>query len=103
MARSSSRIPPSVITVVIRSSPHRIRLERPENFDAAWKLARVAYWLGNHAPEAERRAFLEHGIRAAETARHVALGATAGASNDEWTVLTDPVGTTYCITGRKPR
>jgi hypothetical protein len=43
--------------------------ERPENFDAAWKLARVAYWLGNHAPEGERRAFLEHGIRAAETAR----------------------------------
>jgi tetratricopeptide (TPR) repeat protein len=43
--------------------------ERPENFEAAWKLSRVAYWLGTHAPEPERRGFLEHGIRAAETAR----------------------------------
>jgi hypothetical protein len=41
--------------------------------------------------------------RAAEVARHVALGATVGPAHDEWTVLTDPVGTTYCITTRRPR
>lgn len=42
---------------------------RPDNFEAAWKLARIAYWLGAHAPEAERRGFLDRGIRAAATAR----------------------------------
>lgn len=42
---------------------------RPENFEVAWKLARINYWLGTHAPEAERRAYLEEGIKAAETAR----------------------------------
>lgn len=41
----------------------------PENFDVAWKLARTTYWLGTHGPEKERRGFLEHGIKAAETAR----------------------------------
>lgn len=41
----------------------------PGDFDAAWKLARVCYWLGTHAPEAERRGFLERGTRAGETAR----------------------------------
>lgn len=44
-------------------------LERnPQNFEAAWKLARVAYWLGGHAPQAERRRHLEIGIEAARTA-----------------------------------
>ncbi len=41
--------------------------------------------------------------REAETARHVALGATVVRRHEEWTVLTDPVGTTYCITDRRPR
>jgi hypothetical protein len=40
--------------------------------------------------------------REAETARHVALGATVVRVHDDWTVLTDPVGTTYCITRRSP-
>jgi hypothetical protein len=40
--------------------------------------------------------------RAAETARHVGLGADLVEVFGGWTVLTDPVGTTYCITGRKP-
>ena len=31
----------------------------PAAFDAAWKLARVCYWLGGHAPQSERRTFLE--------------------------------------------
>src|SRR5258706_8932513 len=36
----------------------------PRDFEAAWKLARADYWLGGHAPEHERRAFLENGIEA---------------------------------------
>ena len=39
-----------------------------DGFDAAWKLARADYWLGGHAPEPERRAFLEHGIDAGRKA-----------------------------------
>jgi len=45
------------------------RLQRnPKDFESAWKLARARYWLGTHAPEAERRAFLEQGIAAARAA-----------------------------------
>jgi len=42
--------------------------EQPSSFDAAWKLARADYWLGNHAPESERRSFLESGMEAARKA-----------------------------------
>ena len=38
------------------------------DFEAAWKLARAAYWIGGHAPEGERRAALERGVVAGETA-----------------------------------
>ena len=38
------------------------------DFEAAWKLARAAYWLGGHAPEAERRAMLDRGVTAGEAA-----------------------------------
>ena len=38
------------------------------NFEAAWKLARVCYWLGGHAPQDERRPFLERGMTAAQQA-----------------------------------
>jgi len=37
----------------------------PRDFEAAWKLARVSYWLGSHAPEKDRRGYLESGIQAA--------------------------------------
>jgi len=37
-------------------------------FEAAWKLARTCYWLGGHAADAERRAFLEKGITAGQLA-----------------------------------
>jgi tetratricopeptide (TPR) repeat protein len=40
----------------------------PRDFESAWKLARARYWLGGHAPEAERKKFLEDGIAAARTA-----------------------------------
>lgn len=47
----------------------RERLSRnPQDVDAAWKLARVLYWLGGHAPEGERKALLEDGIRAGRAA-----------------------------------
>ena len=38
------------------------------SFEAAWKLARADYWLGGHAPEAERRAFFDQGIDAGRKA-----------------------------------
>jgi hypothetical protein len=45
------------------------RLQKdPRDFDAAWKLARVSYWLGGHAPEVERRTALEGGLTAARAA-----------------------------------
>jgi tetratricopeptide (TPR) repeat protein len=40
----------------------------PRNAETAWKLARVDYWLGTHAPEAERRPALEAGIDAGRKA-----------------------------------
>lgn len=40
--------------------------------------------------------------RDAETSRHVALGAVVQGVFGGWTVLTDPAGTTYCITDRDP-
>ena len=41
--------------------------------------------------------------RDAEVARHVALGASVATHHDGWTVLTDPVGASYCVTRRPPR
>jgi len=38
------------------------------DYEAAWKLARAAYWIGGHAPEGERRTALERGVVAGETA-----------------------------------
>ena len=40
----------------------------PRDFEAAWKLARVRYWLGGHAPAPERKPLLEAGIAAGRTA-----------------------------------
>jgi hypothetical protein len=37
-------------------------------FEAAWKLSRVCYWLGGHAPQGERRSFLQRGMAAAQQA-----------------------------------
>jgi TRAP transporter TatT component family protein len=45
------------------------RLQKnPRDFEAAWKLARARYWLGGHAPEAERKPLLEAGIAAGRAA-----------------------------------
>ena len=43
----------------------------PRDFEAAWKLARARYWLGGHAPQAERRTLLEQGIAAGRAAAAV--------------------------------
>lgn len=40
--------------------------------------------------------------RAAETERHVALGAVVVDRRPGWTVLRDPAGSPYCITDRPP-
>ncbi len=40
----------------------------PSDFDAAWKIARAAYWLGTHGTEGERRAVLEGGVAAGRAA-----------------------------------
>jgi hypothetical protein len=40
----------------------------PRDFESAWKRARSLYWLGGHAPEAERKTLLESGISAARAA-----------------------------------
>ena len=42
--------------------------ENPKDFDSAAKLTRTYYWLGRHASDEERRAFLERGIAAGRTA-----------------------------------
>jgi len=74
------------------------------NFEAAWKLARTAYWLGGHAPEPERRGFLERGIDAGRKAvalqpnrpeGHFWLGAVMGA-------LAESFGVRQGIKYRKP-
>jgi tetratricopeptide (TPR) repeat protein len=45
------------------------RLQKnPKDFEAAWKVARAKYWLGGHAPEAERKTRFEEGIAAGRTA-----------------------------------
>ena len=39
-----------------------------DDFEVAWKLSRVRYWLGGHAPDTERRQFLEEGVAAGRAA-----------------------------------
>jgi tetratricopeptide (TPR) repeat protein len=39
-----------------------------DDYEAAWKLARMCYWLGTHGTKDERRAALERGVKAGETA-----------------------------------
>jgi hypothetical protein len=50
----------------------------PRDFEVAWKLARIAYWLGTHGPEDQRRNILEQGVDAARTAATVEPGKPEG-------------------------
>ena len=54
--------------------------------------------------EGEVRAHLDLATtdRAAETERHLALGAGLRRVADGWTVLVDPAGSAYCVTDRAP-
>lgn len=80
-------------------SPEFARLHPPDSQPLRWLVQRL------DDPGGPVTAHLDlcSDDRDAEVARHVALGATAGARHDWWTVLTDPVGTTYCVTRRRPR
>ncbi len=49
-----------------------------QDFDSLWKFARACYWLGTHAPQAERRAALERGVRAGEQAAKAQPGRPEG-------------------------
>jgi tetratricopeptide (TPR) repeat protein len=40
----------------------------PSNFEAAWKLARITYWLGGHDVDSARRPQLERGVEAGRKA-----------------------------------
>jgi TRAP transporter T-component len=42
--------------------------QQPKDFESAWKLARARYWLGGHAPDAQRRQLFEDGIAAGRAA-----------------------------------
>ena len=75
------------------------RLQPPDEQPLRW----LVQLLDDDEPAVRAHLDLSCDDREAEIARHVALGATVGPVHDDWTVLTDPVGTTYCITRRKPR
>ncbi len=57
---------------------HQRLAARPQDFDAAWKLARTRYWLGGHAAESERKPILEDGIAAARVASTLQPGRPEG-------------------------
>ena len=46
--------------------------KNPKDFESAWKLARARYWLGGHAGEKTRKAYLESGIAAGRAAIAIA-------------------------------
>ncbi|WP_243059145.1 VOC family protein [Nocardioides sp. SR21] len=80
-------------------SPEFTRLRPP----AAFPLQLLVQKLDDDADGVSAHLDLAADDRDAEVERHVALGASEGGRHDWWTVLTDPVGTTYCITRRKTR
>jgi tetratricopeptide (TPR) repeat protein len=48
------------------------------DFESAWKLARACYWIGTHAPDAERRVALDRGVKAGEQAVKLNAGKPEG-------------------------
>jgi hypothetical protein len=75
------------------------RLQPPDDQPLRWLVQR----LGDDGGPISAHLDLAAEDRDAEVARHLGLGATEVARHEWWTVLTDPVGTTYCITRRTPR
>ena len=74
------------------------RLQPPEGQPLRWLVQR----LDDDGGPVRAHLDLACDDRDAETARHLRLGATVARVHDHWTVLSDPVGTTYCITDRRP-
>lgn len=77
------------------------RLERPDGIPLAFLLQRL------DRPGPAQQTVTGHldlacDDRDAETARHEALGAEVLRRTTGWTVLRDPAGRSYCITGRRP-
>jgi tetratricopeptide (TPR) repeat protein len=56
----------------------------PRNYDAAWKLARADYWLGDHVPDAERRRWFEEGV---DTGRKAVALQPARPEGHFWTAV----------------
>lgn len=81
------------------AEPEFERLEPPDEQPLRWLVQRLDD--GDGAVSAHLD--LSADDRDAEVARHLALGATELARHDWWTVLTDPVGLSYCVTRRRPR
>jgi hypothetical protein len=77
------------------------RLVRPDDVPLAFLLQRL------DAPGPSQQTVTGHldlscDDREAETDRHVALGAELVRRTEGWTVLADPAGRRYCVTGRRP-
>ena len=78
------------------------RLQPPDEQPLRWLVQRLDGPVAGEFGPVRAHLDLAASDRDAEVARHVALGATEVARREWWTVLTDPVGTTYCITDRNP-
>ena len=80
------------------ASPEFSRLVRPAGQPLQLLLQRL------DEPNGRVRAHLDLAAddRATEVRRHVLLGARFDAEGRGWTVLRDPAGAAYCITGRRP-
>ena len=74
------------------------RLRRPPGLPYAVLLQR----LDDEQPTVGAHLDLAADDRDAEVARHVAVGAELVRRTDGWTVLRDPAGMAYCVTGRAP-
>jgi hypothetical protein len=74
------------------------RLVRPGGIPYAFLLQR----LDDDQPAVTAHLDLATEDRDATTRRHVALGAEPVRRTDEWTVMRDPAGVTYCNTVRRP-
>lgn len=80
------------------AAPEFGRLDPPDPQPLRWLLQR----LDDPGGQVTAHLDLAADDRDTEIGRHLALGATVARVHDGWTVLTDPVGTTYCITDRRP-
>ena len=83
----------------VRGEPNEFEdLRRP-----AWSPLRfLLQRLDDDAPRTTAHLDLASDDRAAEVRRHESLGAVVAHGGRGWTTMTDPVGSTYCVTDRVP-